>query len=247
MVASDSKSLNDLQCTVVYEDDAIVAINKPSLLHSVQLGGSDSASVADWLLARYPILEKVGDKPGDAGLIQRLDFETSGIMVAALTKSAWANLKDQMEHSTINKSYLILVEGQPTQEFVMNTWIGSRYRGSKKVTVYDTSHKRTLPAKTSFRLLKYFAENNCALIQARASAARRHQVRAHAAHAGFPLIGDKLYGAKSALSNCIDDSVPDLPPFFLHARDIQLTHPSAKSPIKLEAPAPAWAKILLNT
>ena len=240
MAASDSKSRSNVSCTVIYEDEHILVINKPALIHSVSQAKSDSPSVASWLRGTYPGIEMASLDKDDGGLVQRLDFETSGIIIAARTRKSWEALRLQMEEGKIEKSYSVLLEGLTEKAFEVRSWIGSRYRGSKKVTVYTTQEKRSLPAVTQFKLVRHLPDKNCSLVIASAGAARRHQVRAHASHAGHPLVGDKLYGGAGELADRLERSDLEAPPFYLHAKSVQLKHPIDGKTLCFEAPIPPW-------
>ncbi len=229
---------------VLYEDDFLFVLNKPSLLHSVANPRSCMVSLASILLEHAPSLGLVAPKKGDAGLIQRLDFETSGIVLGAKVRRDWVALSQKLKLGEIQKIYHVLVEGRPQKSFSVDSFLGSPYRRSKKVRVYCAAKPppRTLRASTCFRPLLFFPAHRLSLIEGEASPARRHQVRAHAAHSGYPLVGDSLYGSRLQLRQLANGDNPSIPGFLLHARLLTFTHPRTGERLSLEAPYPKWVQ-----
>lgn len=223
---------------VIYEDQSIFALNKPHSIHSVVVPGSRSISIAEKLLARFPELDEVADKAGDAGLVNRLDFETSGLLLGAKSKAVWRTLREAQSREQISKRYLVLLEGCLEMESEVSNYLGSRYRGSKKVTAYDSAKPRTLNARSIFLPLLYTEKFKVTLSEVVLHSARRHQVRVHAAGLGHPLCGDRLYGAKSSISDLTLDR--KVPPFLLHAAELHLMHPLTGEALKLLAPTPSY-------
>ena len=230
--------------SIVFEDAGLLVLNKRALCHSTSLKDSTDPSIASELAELYPDLIGVSENAGEAGLIQRLDFETSGLLLAAKTRDAWYALKDQMKSATIKKEYLILVEGRMAGSLSCDGWIGSRYRGSKKVTVYPSKQPRTLPASTEFHKVR--SVGHFALVRAECSAARRHQVRAHSAFLGHPLVGDSLYGATSQLAELGSEVDKDVPSFLLHAAKISFENPVGGSLVEFEAALPEYMQVLVG-
>ena len=217
---------------ILFEDSDLLVLNKPSNLHSVSNEKSPEPSLANLLIEYLPSLKTAADKEGDAGLIQRLDFETSGIIIAAKNKTVWNSLFSQLKSGEIKKNYLVLVEGYLKEEIDVDTYIGSRHRGSKKVSVTEIPTPRFLQAKSSLKPISYLKTLNASIVEIFASPARRHQVRAHAAYLGFPLYGDTLYGSKKKL-----DAAPK---FILHAWKSSFTHPNTNKMLSFEAPEPEY-------
>jgi len=224
-----------MSLTLLFNDDAVFAAYKPAGLHSVRLPSGGGASLADMLLASDPCLAQASSNPGDAGLIHRLDRDTSGIVLGAKSREVWDMLFKDLLAGSIHKTYIALVEGACTTSHTISSFIGSPHRGAAKMRIYEREPPmtaRALPGTTVFSSLSYSAEGACSLIEAVASPARRHQIRAHAAHLGHPLVGDTLYGARSALRDMCDARRE----FFLHAHTIQFQHPITTELITLESP-----------
>lgn len=218
-------------------------VAKPAGLHSVQLqGGRGGRSVADELLSARPELTTAGRSPHDGGLVHRLDQDTSGVLLGASSREAWESLFAQLSRGEIAKSYVACVEGRFPPVAEISSYIGSPYRGAKKMRSYPNdpgSSSRALLGSTSCEILAHNAGLNASLVAASASPARRHQVRIHLASLGHPLVGDSLYGSTRALGAL----VPASRKFFLHAWRISFTHPETGDAVTVECPyAPeiAW-------
>lgn len=193
----------------IFENDDYLVINKPSLIHS-----AGNNSIQKELVKKYPRLDKLPE----AGMLQRLDFETSGALVVAKSTGAITAWKNEYKKGAIIKKYLLLVEGKLASQKEISGYFGSRYRGSKKVSFSESSKKRFLFASTKFESFK--TGNGASLLLATTSQGRRHQIRASAKEAGVPLIGDELYGGKKAKH-----------PFFLHASEISFFGEVVTAPV----------------
>lgn len=226
----------------LYQDEWIWLINKPSLIHSVINKNSKSPSIAEQILSKTPDAKKISLKDGDAGLLNRLDYETSGIIIAAKSRIAWATFRSTLMKGEMQKSYLVILEGNLKKSITLDNWIGSRHRGSKKVSLATKKaehSKKFLQAVSRFEIKKYDKLNDLSLVEVTAATARRHQIRAHASHIKHPLIGDKLYGSKRCLAEIwgvSNEKEPSLPPFFLHAWKISFNHPFLNKSFEIVAP-----------
>jgi 23S rRNA pseudouridine1911/1915/1917 synthase len=209
-------------------------MDKPALLHSVQSGPAGGDSVADLLLEAYPQLSEVAPKKGDAGLVQRLDFSTSGLLIGAKSRESWLALHEQLLNGKILKSYVALVHGTPADNSEITTFIGSPYRHPKKMRVYESAppkNHRALIGNTSIRLLEPIGQS-FSLVQAFASPARRHQIRIHCAHISHTLVGDALYGSSADFRSLLGIDRD----FFLHAAEIEFCHPRTSVTIAITSP-----------
>ena len=220
---------------IVFEDEAILVIDKPSGVHSVDLPRGGGVSVARWLREHRAELSAASEKPEDMGLVHRLDFDTSGLLVAAKSRAIWETLRQSLSAGRIEKRYLAVVDGYPLGTQRITGWIGSAARAAKKVRVFSSPPPRkfrVLPADTLFEFSGHSETLGSSLVTATVPTARRHQIRAHAAAWGFPLTGDALYGSARALP-------PDIfgaRAFFLHAFQLRFPHPRTGLPTELLAP-----------
>lgn len=226
----------------------MLVINKPPGIHSVDLPeGKGGLSLASLLAERFPETRQASIKPEDSGLVNRLDHETSGLVLVARSREVWERLRQALLAGEMEKHYLALVEGITPARYEVEAAIGAKARRSKKVAVVtDTKAKQLrweLPAKTIFQTVTHYRDLDLSLVRAEAHMARRHQIRAHSAHAGHVLVGDALYGSQRSLSELkllgLDGSGG--PNFMLHAESIKLSHPLTGSNLDLKCAA--WIEL----
>jgi len=220
----------------LYNSGAVFAVYKPAGVHSVQLpDGRGGGSIAALLVESRPQLAGAGKSPEDAGLVHRLDFSTSGVLLGASTREAWQVLFEQLSQGGVLKEYLACVEGRLDSEQTISSFIGSPNRGAKKMRSYpkDPGQKaRTLFGTTIFKPISYDDERKISLVAAVASPARRHQIRLHASTLGHPLVGDSLYGSSTSLG----DLAPTPRDFFLHSWLVEFTHPETGVRVNVKSP-----------
>ncbi|MDX2023344.1 MAG: RluA family pseudouridine synthase [Deltaproteobacteria bacterium] len=219
---------------VIYEDEFLVAINKPGPLPSHPLRAGEGATAAGALVARYPECAAASIDPREGGLGHRLDQGTSGVLVAARSRSAWLALRQALSAIACEKAYVAEVAGIMPVSDVCSEAIGrGGPRGGKAVV---GGGKDPLPARTEFERLQ--TRPSSSLVRARLSSGRVHQVRAHAAYLGFPVLGDAVYADERARRIAGELGVQALR---LHAESVRLRHPMTGQPLKIVAPLPAWA------
>ncbi len=222
----------ELQVPVLWEDDALLFVDKPSGVPSQPLAPGERGTVANALVARYPALGDVGDDPREAGLVHRLDVETSGVLLAAKTKEAWKALRAVFgkESDALDKRYLALVTGPLADEGEIDLPLahaGDHVRAA--VTGADAR-----PARSEFVVKA--RKGDFALVEVRIFTGVLHQVRAHLAAIGAPIYGDELYGGREA---------KELGRFFLHAASLTVPHPRDGRRVKVESPLPeSLARVL---
>lgn len=222
--------MNKSNLEFLYKDDFLFAIKKPSNIHSCISLKNDDDSIAKRLLEKYPKLQDVGKKE-DAGLLNRLDFETSGILYGTWHSEAYKKLKG-LKNGAL-KVYIAITEGK-SKTTNLKTYIGGAYRGSKKVTVYELNKnpKRALLAESQIKLLSYNKEKNLSLVCIKILEGRRHQIRAHLSYLGTPILGDTLYGAKREVKEYFN--FENLPKFLLHNESLSLKNPFTNRKINIE-------------
>lgn len=224
---------------IIYEDKYYFAINKPACVHSCIIPKSpENTSIAWQILRSNPSASDISKKPEDAGLLNRLDFETSGIMLAAKTREAWQLMHQLYTNRNIQKKYYAVLEGKIKNTVNVQNYIGSAGRGARKVKIFRRKPAlkyRARQALSVFKLIKYSSEKKLSFVEVEIETGVRHQIRAHAKEIGHPLAGDKLYGAKTEFSN-----------FLLHAFYCSFIHPyTSKNTELLLAPTAEMKELML--
>lgn len=201
-----------VEIAVVYEDAAIVVINKPAGLVVHPAPGHEKGTLVHGLLARFPGLR---DPTGQArpGIVHRLDRDTSGLMVVGKTVDAVAALQRQMHRGEVTKRYRLLVHGTIQEEAgVIDAPIGRDRVHRQKMSVRADGRV----ALTDFRVLERFPAYTH--VDARLSSGRTHQLRVHFAYIGHPVVGDRVYGSGRAPEG--------LSRQFVHSWELSLTSPA---------------------
>lgn len=185
--------------TKVFENDEFIVVNKPAglLVH-----GSDhikEETLVDQLLVDYPEMAKVGEDPSRPGIMHRLDRLASGLLVVARTEDSFENLKNQFKKRTIEKYYSALVHGKiEADEADIDFPLKRSTKGNKMAampaTVKGEKNEEGRNASTSFKVVKRFI--NYTLLKVKIRTGRTHQIRAHMAAYGNPILGDEVYSTK---------------------------------------------------
>jgi 23S rRNA pseudouridine1911/1915/1917 synthase len=216
----------------LHVDDALVAVDKPAGVPSHPLRAGERGTAANAIVARFPECAAASTDPREGGLAHRLDNETSGVLLAARSRAAWDALRAAMGAATCDKTYLAEVVGAPPDAGVEAAPIGRAGRRGGRVRV--GAGRAPLAARTAWEVVE--RRGATTLVRARLHAGRAHQVRAHLAAAGFPIVGDEIYGAAAP-------PAPDGARLRLHAHTIALPHPTTGAALLIEAPPPPWAII----
>lgn len=229
---------------IIFNNQELLVINKPAGIHSAALPEKDSgSSIAAELLLNFPEQENVSEKKEDGGLINRLDFYTSGCLIAAREKACWKRLRELSDNNYIYKKYLAFVSGKVVDKQGITGYIGSPYRRSRKVKVYkkEPSRKeRALPAESFIEGGFYLKNHDVSLVWIVIIRGRRHQIRAHLASIGHPLVGDVLYGSERQVSDFSKSR--EIPEFFLHAEGLDI---KKEISLQVRAPLPGYLQNLL--
>ena len=200
----------DIPLDVVYEDDALLVVNKPRGLASHPASSLNEPSLVNALLARGTRLSEVGEafRPG---IVHRLDKETTGLMVVAKTDAAHVSLARQMEGKTAERRYLALVAGVVERErFVIDMPIGRDPKHRVRMGVVPDGK----PARTHVKRLARLDAGT--LLACRLETGRTHQIRVHLAYHAMPVVGDVLYAPKAVGGGALQ----------LHAAYLALDHPT---------------------
>jgi len=171
---------------VIARGQGWVALAKPAGLHSV--AGASVRSVADWLVSEYPGAAAVATAPRDAGLVHRLDRDTSGVLIAATDRSTWLRLRLAFTEHRVVKQYLAIVAGRVDAVTTVDRSLARRRSRVRPPRRGEKAYR----AETTFHPLD--SNKSWSLVLATMRTGVTHQIRAHAALAGFPIIGDMKYG-----------------------------------------------------
>ena len=214
---------------IVYEDRDLLVIDKPAGLVVHPGAGVPDRTLMNALLAHAPELAGVPR----AGIVHRLDKDTSGLLVVAKNVSAQAKLADQLASRTMRRVYLAVVQGDPPASGRIDAPIGRDARARTRMAV---TH-RGKEARTSYRVLERYGR--AALVECRLETGRTHQIRVHFQHIRHPLVGDTVYrrGTRHGLA---------FPRQALHAAELALVHPRTGKAMSWKAPLPRDLQKLLK-
>jgi len=227
-----------IELDIIYEDNDIIIINKPQGMVVHPAHGNYSGTVVNALLTHCESLSDFNSFTGingvmRPGIVHRIDKDTSGIIVVAKNNEAHLSLSEQLKEHSITRKYTALLEGRlKTDSGTADTLIGRNPQNRKQMAVVSENGKR---AVTHYRVLERF--ENHTLIEAVLETGRTHQIRAHMAYLGHPVVGDTIYGFKKQRF--------DTKGQLLHARVLGFIHPTKKEYVEFEAPIPEYfAKVL---
>lgn len=211
-----------LEHAIVYEDDALMLINKPSGL-AVHGGSGLQFGLIEGLRALRP-------KEKSLELVHRLDRDTSGLLLVAKKRSVLRSLHEQLRNKEMNKQYLALVRGQWQKRVrsVEAPLKKNTLKSGERIVRVDSEGKASL---TRFRIHQRYKEGT--LVEASPVTGRTHQIRVHALHAGHPIAKDPKYGDES-FDNAMSER--GLNRLFLHAWQLRFLHPVTGKDVAFEAP-----------
>ena len=223
---------------IVFEDDHMIVLNKPPGLVVHPAPGNYRGTLVNALLYHYGSLPSSGKGSEDAegsareraGIVHRLDKDTSGVMVVARTPEALKALSAQFKDRIVQKRYIALVLGVIKKgSGTIEAGLGRHVKERKKISVH--THKAR-EAVTLYKVKERF--KNATLVEVEIKTGRTHQIRVHMAHIGYPILGDRVYGGAKAAK--LGDSV--IPRQMLHAESLSLLHPETRHPMTFSAPPP---------
>jgi 23S rRNA pseudouridine1911/1915/1917 synthase len=216
----------DIPLSIVHEDAAILVLDKPNGLVVHPAAGNWSGTILNGLLHRVPGIAGVPR----AGIVHRLDKDTTGLMVVAKTLEAQTDLVRQLQARTVKREYLALVWGQPRIAGKVDASIGRHPRDRVKMAVSENLTAK--PAVTHYERLAtgVLDDKLVSLVRCQLETGRTHQIRVHMQSLGFPLVGDTLYGKQHLAAY--------FPRQALHAFRLGLIHPSSREEMDWEAPLP---------
>lgn len=222
----------DIQLSIVYEDQHVLVINKPAGLVVHPGAGNPSHTLVNALLFHDPTLHHLPR----AGIIHRLDKETTGLLIIGKTLESYTHLTRQMQAREIQRHYLTLVHGHVISGGVIDTFYGRHPHNRLKMAVCD----RGKQAVTEYALRKQY--HHFTLLDVKLMTGRTHQIRVHMGHIHHPVVGDPLYGGRKLIPAGISESLKLTLQQFkrqaLHAYQLTFTHPDTQESLTLVAPIP---------
>ncbi|WP_275075566.1 23S rRNA pseudouridine(1911/1915/1917) synthase RluD [Providencia rettgeri] len=222
----------DIPLNVIYEDEDILIINKPRGLVVHPGAGNPDGTILNALLYRYP---EIVDVPR-AGIVHRLDKDTTGLMVVAKTVPAQTHLVESLQLREITREYEAVAVGRMTAGGMVEEPI-SRHPTKR---THMAVHPMGKPAVTHYRIMEHFRAHT--RLRLRLETGRTHQIRVHMAHINHPLIGDQLYGGRPRpLKGATEEFLEVMRNFdrqALHATMLRLYHPISCIQMEWHAPLP---------
>ncbi len=222
-----------MELDVLFEDEHLLVINKPAGLVVHPGAGNPSGTLVNGLLNFRPSLARLPR----AGVVHRLDKDTSGVMVVAADELTQLRLSRMIQKRKISREYECVTEGRMVAGVDVDRPIGRDPRVRTRQAVREDGK----PAQTQFRVLKRYRAHT--LVQAKLQTGRTHQIRVHLQSIGYPLVGDRRYGARGKLpEGCEPEFIALMQSFArqaLHARRLGFVHPINESEVSVEAPWPA--------
>jgi 23S rRNA pseudouridine1911/1915/1917 synthase len=208
--------------TIIYEDDDVLVMDKPAGLTVHPAPGHPSHTLVNAVLAHCPGLA-MGNEPMRPGLVHRLDKDTSGLMVIAKNDFAREYLAAQFKSRTVTKVYLVLIKGRLSPERgIIEAAIGRDPHSRRRMAILEAGKE----ASTKYQVRKYL--DNYTLVEVTPITGRTHQIRIHLSAIGYPVVGDPVYGIKSAYLNRQ----------FIHAYRLGFRLPSTKEYQEFSSPLP---------
>lgn len=222
----------DIPLAIVYEDEAILVLNKPAGLVVHPAAGNWSGTLVNALLHYSAALEVLPR----AGIVHRLDKDTTGLMVVAKTLEAHTALVEQLQAREVKREYLALVHGRVVAGSTVDAPIGRHPVDRKRQAVTEEGKE----AITHYRVEERFAHHT--LLRVSLETGRTHQIRVHLSHKHMPIVGDPVYGGRprfpAGASEALRQVVQDFPRQALHATRLGLSHPITGERMQWEVPIP---------
>jgi 23S rRNA pseudouridine1911/1915/1917 synthase len=225
---------------IIFEDQHLLVIDKPPGMVVHPAAGNWQGTVLNALLHYAPQLEIVPR----AGIVHRLDKDTSGLMVITKTLEAHKQLVEQLKARTVEREYLVVVAGRLIAGGTIEGNIGRHSVDRKRMAVVDGGK----PARTHYRVEKRFRAHS--LLRVRLETGRTHQIRVHMAHIRHPVVGDPIYGGRLKLpagaSEALIEALRRFKRQALHAARLTLAHPFDTRRVCWQAPMPADMQELID-
>lgn len=244
----DRPEPEDIPLDILFEDDCLVAINKPPRMVVHPSKGHWSGTLTAALAFHFENLSTAGG-PTRPGIVHRLDRDTSGVIVVAKTDQVHVAMARQFELRTVEKQYFAIVAGNPDRDAdVIQQPIGVHPSQREKMAI-RTGHRTSREASTFYEVQQRFGR--FATVRVVPKTGRTHQIRVHLAHVGCPVLCDPLYGGRDRITrgelhgDHQDDTVL-LDRTALHAQRLVFSHPVSDQRVTVEAPLPADLVVVLE-
>lgn len=244
MLVFNTAKMNTMLLDIIYQDDHLVVINKPSglLVHRTQLASQETDAVVQRLNNQlgkwvYPV--------------HRLDRGTSGALVLTFNSKTAHILSEQFSQSLVDKRYLCLVRGHPDKKGTINQALAklNENKGQSRFKIEGTekeaiSHYTCLQSFILDKAVSRYETTRCALVEVKTEQGRKHQIRRHFKHIRHPLIGDTRYGCRH--HNKLFRSLLQPQRLMLHASHLSFIHPTSLTRISFEAALPESFNDFIN-
>jgi 23S rRNA pseudouridine1911/1915/1917 synthase len=218
---------------VLFEDEHLFVVNKPAGLVVHPAAGHQSGTLVNGLLYREPKLEQLPR----AGIVHRLDKDTTGVMVVARSLQAHSNLVDALQQREVKREYVAIARGVITAGRTIEEPIARHPVDRKRMSVQENGKH----AVTHFTVAERY--RNHTLVDVRLETGRTHQIRVHMAHIRYPLLGDQVYGGRFSVPAGVTDELEQALRNFkrqaLHARRLSFDHPVSGEALSFEAEIPS--------
>jgi 23S rRNA pseudouridine1911/1915/1917 synthase len=224
---------------ILYEDDAILVLDKPGGMATHGFSGRDHSTLANFLAAKRPELIGVGRSPWQPGLVHRLDGETSGLVLVAKSQDAFDHLARQFRLRQVHKSYLALVWGETAARGEIKLPLAHEVRDKRRMTAVAAGvhGKKTWQATTRYERLG--TVHRLSFLKVEMETGVTHQIRVHLAVIGHPIVADTLYGVADA-------DMLGLKRHFLHAWKLDFAHPTEGRAVQLKSDLPMELREVLK-
>lgn len=224
-----------IKTALLYEDSDLLAVNKPSEIPCYPLKETETETVANGIVAQFPEQSKLDPHSWEAGLVQRLDNATSGVLLFARSTRIKQIMMQLNREGKIIKEYQAWVRGKVSQGGMVRKPIAHHPKSQKKMILprdaKEAEKLKARPALTQYEVLK--SGEDYSLLRVLIEKGSRHQIRLHLASLGHPVVGDPLYGEKISSKH---------PQLLLHAYQVHLRHPLTKKKLTITAPLPEGFK-----
>jgi 23S rRNA pseudouridine1911/1915/1917 synthase len=231
----------NIPVSVVFEDEDLIIIDKPAGMVVHPAAGNYSGTLQNALLFHYPELVSIPR----AGIVHRLDKDTSGLMVVARSLPAHAGLVDQLQSRQMGRQYEAVVHGVMVAGGTVDEPIGRHPVDRKRMAVVRNGK----PAVTHYRVIQKYQWHTH--VRVKLETGRTHQIRVHMAHIRYPLVGDPVYGGRrrvpAGAPECLAQVLQDFPRQALHAVQLELSHPVSHEPMQWRSGLPEDMQKLINT